>query len=45
MVQAVGDNAESEPLSIEISWDGAWNKGDLEMSKHLVVKEINNISR
>jgi len=40
MVQAHADNAESEPLSIEISWDGIWKDGDLEMSQHLVVKKM-----
>jgi len=40
VVQAVADNAESEPLTVEISWDGVWEDGDFEMSRHLVVKEI-----
>ena len=40
MVQAHADNAESQPLSIEISWNGIWKDGDFEMSQHLVVKKI-----
>jgi hypothetical protein len=38
-VQAVADNAESEPLFVEISWDGRWSDDTLQMRQHLVVKE------
>ena len=39
-VKAIADNAESEPLCIEVSWDGQWSDDTLEMAKHLVVKEV-----
>jgi hypothetical protein len=37
---AVADNGESEPLRIEIAWDGNWNDDSIEMSRHLVVKDV-----
>lgn len=40
-VKAVGDNAESKPICIDISWDGNWSDDTLDMAKHLVVKEVN----
>jgi len=39
-VKAVADNAESQSLCIDISWDGIWSDDTLEMAKHLVVKEM-----
>lgn len=36
-VVAVSDNAESEPLWIEINWDGRWSD-DTNMMNHLVIK-------
>lgn len=39
-VQAIGDNAESKPVCIDISWDGHWSDGSKEMANHLVVTEV-----
>ena len=39
-VVAVADNGESEPTRIEIAWDGKWSDDTIEMSRHLVVKEV-----
>ncbi len=38
---AVSDQTESEPISIEIAWDGIWKEDAKEMSRHMVVKQIN----
>jgi len=38
---AVSDQTESKPVTIEITWDGVWYEDAKEMSKHMVVKEIN----
>lgn len=38
--QAVSDTAESNELTVEVAWDGAWVSGSAEMKKHLVVKEL-----
>jgi len=42
-VIATADNAESNPLLIEISWDGQWSDDTIQMSKHLVIKEVSTI--
>ena len=42
-VIAAGDNAESNPLVIEIAWDGEWSDDTDTMSKHLVIKQVANI--
>lgn len=39
-VLAVSDNGESKPTRIEIVWDGIWTDDTIEMSSHLVVKEV-----
>jgi hypothetical protein len=39
-LQAVADNAESNPLVLELAWDGDWHEGDAEMAKHFVVKVV-----
>jgi hypothetical protein len=39
-VLAVADNGESEPIRIEIAWDGNWSDDTVEMSDHLRVKEV-----
>lgn len=39
-VAAEAENGQSEVKSFEISWDGKWEDGDEEMSKHLAVKEV-----
>jgi len=38
-VIAVADNAESAPLSLEISWNGKWSDDTEEMKKNFVIKE------
>src|SRR5258706_4339912 len=40
-VKALADNAESKPLSIDMSWDGIWSDDTIDMSKHLVIKRSN----
>jgi len=37
-VQAVSDEGESEPLAIEIAWDGIWEEDTARMAEHLVIK-------
>ncbi len=37
-VIAVADNGQSEPVLIEIAWDGDWTDDSTEMGSHLVVK-------
>jgi len=39
-VVAVADNGQSKPIRIEVAWDGNWSDDTEEMSRHLVVKEI-----
>jgi hypothetical protein len=39
-VVAVADNGQSEPIHIAIAWDGIWSDDTMEMSRHLVVKEV-----
>jgi hypothetical protein len=38
-ILAVADNGYSQPLHVEISWDGQWDDGAAEMSRHLMIKE------
>ncbi len=38
--KAVSDTNESNNLIVEISWDGEWNAGRLEMKTHCVVKQV-----
>lgn len=38
---AVSDGTESSPVTVEITWDGTWREDAKEMTKHMVVKEIN----
>jgi hypothetical protein len=40
VVQAVADNAESNPLCISITWDGIWTDDTDEMQTHLIVREV-----
>ena len=40
-VIAIADETESNPLCIEIAWDGQWTEDLKEMMKHMVVKEVN----
>jgi len=37
-IKAVADNAESEPLTVDIAWDGEWSDDTPTMATHLVVK-------
>jgi len=38
--KAVSDVTESEPITIEVAWDGQWVEGREEMARHLVVKVV-----
>jgi len=38
---AVSDETESNPITVEIIWDGVWTEDAKEMRKHMVVSEIN----
>ena len=38
-LQARGNEGESAIKRFQIAWDGKWEAGDMEMAKHLVVKE------
>jgi hypothetical protein len=42
-VVAAADDAESNPLLIEIAWDGEWSDDTATLSKHLVVKQVASI--
>jgi len=37
---ARGIESESNIVRLRIDWDGAWDRGDAEMAKHLVISEI-----
>jgi hypothetical protein len=37
---ARADNAETEPLMIEIAWDGQWSQDMDQLQRHLTVREI-----
>jgi hypothetical protein len=39
-IVAVADNGKSEPIRIEIAWNGDWSDDTIEMSRHLIVKEV-----
>ena len=39
-LQGRGDEADSIPVRVRISWDGNWHDGDREMKQHLVVRTI-----
>lgn len=39
-VIAVTEYGSSEPVTIEVNWDGIWEDGDREMSEHLVISEL-----
>jgi hypothetical protein len=43
-LHAQGDEADSPPMRIEISWDGAWEDDDNEMARHFVVQEASRTS-
>ena len=39
-VQARSDQADSEIMRIQVSWDGLWEYGDTEMQRHLEVEDL-----
>jgi len=39
-LQARSNQVDSAVVRIEISWDGSWEDGDVEMRRHLVIKEL-----
>lgn len=39
-VVATAHNGVSEPISIEVSWDGVWSADLEEMQRHLVIKQL-----
>jgi hypothetical protein len=39
-IVAVADNGQSKPILIEIAWNGNWSDEDIEMGRHLVVKDV-----
>ena len=39
-VQSRGNEADSKPLRLQISWDGEWHDGAREMQRHLSVKVV-----
>jgi len=41
-LQARANEGESEITRFQISWDGKWEDGDIEMGRHLVVKEYDS---
>jgi hypothetical protein len=41
-VQARSNEADSEILSVRVSWDGQWEDGATEMQRHLIVRVVSN---
>ncbi len=41
-IVAIAENATSNKVNLEISWDGKWDDDRETMKKHLVVKEMDN---
>jgi hypothetical protein len=39
-ILAVADNGQSQPLHLEVSWDGRWSDSAEEVAKHLVIKSL-----
>jgi hypothetical protein len=39
-LQARSNQVDSEVVRIEISWNGSWEDGDVEMRRHLVINEL-----
>jgi hypothetical protein len=39
-IEARSNEVDVEPFNLEVAWDGKWDDGDIEMSKHLAVKEF-----
>jgi hypothetical protein len=37
---AVAENGKSNPIRVEIAWDGNWSDDIIEMSRNLVVKQV-----
>jgi hypothetical protein len=40
---AIAPNKKSDPFYVELSWNGEWNDGSDEMSRHLVIKAVGTI--
>lgn len=38
-LEAVSDNAQSNPLVVEVAWDGLWSLDTKAMGNHLIIKE------
>jgi hypothetical protein len=41
--KVVADIGESEPLHVELTWDGTWVESSAEMKDHLIVREVTNV--
>jgi hypothetical protein len=39
-IKAVAENAESEPLRLEIYWDGMWTEDSASLAEHFQIREI-----
>jgi hypothetical protein len=39
-ITAVADNGQSDSIVLEIAWNGSWSDNQVEMSQHLVIKEV-----
>jgi hypothetical protein len=37
---AVSDTAQSNPITLEVAWDGKWAEGSAEMQRHFVVRQV-----
>ena len=42
-IRGLADNGESEPLFLEIAWDGEWSDDTVEMRRHLIVKAVTSV--
>jgi hypothetical protein len=42
-IRGLADNGESDPLFLEIAWDGVWSDDTVEMRRHLLVKAVQSI--
>lgn len=42
-IRVLADNGESEPLFLEVAWDGKWSEDTVEMRRHLIVKPVSSI--
>lgn len=42
-LMAIADNAKSDPIYLEIAWNGNWSDDTIKMKNNLVIKEIKSI--